>query len=385
MNMRQKMTRACLLLMVVAMACAWMMCGAMSDLHGRCLFCCIDVVLAQERAVDRAPISVMGDRVMKMKGMFMVSVRQIRTWMAGNRNGTDDLTDAQIIKLLNPYQVGNMPTHLSVVPQDMVMNMTMLGLAYAPNSLVTLMGTGMFMSKSMDLTTYQGMVPMSGEMMTDRPQLGSFTTSSSGLTSMSLSGLIRLYEGDTARVHAQLGVQRSVGANNATGEMLTPMNMRQEMVLPYSMQIGDGSTSVISALTYVANNDGWVYGGQLRSKKVIAKGGWSRGDTLSLTGWGQKELVRKTALSLRVTHHRQDAIDGRNSSIMAPVQTANPSNYGGSVTELGIGVNQLFYIFPGDYADRIGMEVTYPIHQNLNGPQMKSGVSIQFGYQKGFD
>ena len=123
----------------------------------------------------------------------------------------------------------------------------------------------------------------------------------------------------------------------------------------------------------------------MRSKKVIAKGGWSRGDTLSLTGWGQKELVRKTALSLRVTHHRQDAIDGRNSSIMAPVQTANPSNYGGSVTELGIGVNQLFYIFPGDSADRIGMEVTYPIHQNLNGPQMKSGVSIQFGYQKGFD
>ena len=159
-----------------------MMCGAMNDLHGQCLFCCTGVVLAQERALDRAPIGVMGDSVMKMKGMFMVSIQQMRNWMAGNRNGTDDLSDAQIIKLPNPYQVGNSPTSLSVVPQHMVMNMTMLDLMYAPSNLVTLMGTGMLMSKSMDLTTCPGMGPM-----TDRPQLGSFTTSSLGLTSISLS------------------------------------------------------------------------------------------------------------------------------------------------------------------------------------------------------
>ena len=394
MNMRHKVTLTCLLLM--GMACAWMMCSSMDDLHGHCLFCCTDVLLAQERAhdhapvgmdmtmqeraLDRAPVGVMGDRVMKMKGMFMVSIQQMRHWMAGNRDGTDDLSDAQIIKLPNPYQVGNSPTSLSVVPQHMVMDMTMLDLMYAPSSRITLMGAGMLMSKSMDLTTYPGM-----GMVTGRPQLGSFTTSSLGLTSISLSGLFSLYEGDTARVHAQVGVQRSVGANNSTGEMLTPMNMRQAMVLPYGMQIGDGSTSVISALTYVANNDGWVYGGQMRSRNAIAKGEWNFGDKLSFTGWGQKELVRKTALSLRMTHHRQGAIDGRNSSIIAPVQTANPSNYGGSATELGVGLNQLLYIFPGDYADRVGMEVTYPIHHNLNGPQMKSSVSIQFGYQKSFD
>ena len=277
MKMRHQVTLTCLLLM--GMACAWMMCSSMDDLHGHCLFCCTDVLLAQERAhdhapvgmdmtmqeraLDRAPVGVMGDRVMKMKGMFMVSIQQMRHWMAGNRDGTDDLSDAQIIKLPNPYQVGNSPTSLSVVPQHMVMDMTMLDLMYAPSSRITLMGAGMLMSKSMDLTTYPGM-----GMVTGRPQLGSFTTSSLGLTSISLSGLFSLYEGDTARVHAQVGVQRSVGANNSTGEMLTPMNMRQAMVLPYGMQIGDGSTSVISALTYVANNDGWVYGGQMQLLKA---------------------------------------------------------------------------------------------------------------------
>ncbi len=114
----------------------------------------------------------MGDRAMKMKGMFMVSIQQVRHWMAGNRDGTDDLSDAQIIKLPNPYQVGNSPTSLSVVPQHMVIDMTMLDLMYAPSSRITLMGAGMLMSKSMDLTTYPGM-----GLVTDRPQLGSFTTS----------------------------------------------------------------------------------------------------------------------------------------------------------------------------------------------------------------
>ena len=382
---KQLAALSCLLFVVAMVACAWMMCGAMSDFNGRCPFCCADTLEAQERAIDRAPIGVKSDRIMGMKGGLMVSVRQMRMWMAGNRNGTDDLSDAQIIKLPHPYQAGNVPSKLSVVPQDMVMNMTMLGLMYAQSSSVTLMGTGVFMSKSMDLFTYQGMVPMSGGMMMDRHQLGSFTTSSSALASISLSGLIKLYEGDTSQAHAQLGIQRSFGVNDATGEVLTPMNMRQRMILPYDMQIGDGSASVISALTYVAQDDGWGYGGQVKFRNVIANNGWNFGDTLSLTGWVQREWVRETALSFRATHHRQDAINGRDTAIITPVQTANPANYGGSVTELGIGVNQLFDIFPGSHADRIGVELTYPIHQDLNGPQMKSGVSIQLGYQRSFN
>ena len=36
MNMRHKVTLTCLLLMT--MACAWMMCGAMNDLHGSVFF-----------------------------------------------------------------------------------------------------------------------------------------------------------------------------------------------------------------------------------------------------------------------------------------------------------------------------------------------------------
>ena len=149
---------------------------------------------AQERAISHAPIGVMGDHY-HGKGEVMVSIRQTRMWMGGNRNGTTDLSDTQIIELANPYQMGNMSTKLSIVPQDMAMNMTMIGAMYAPSEAVTLMGMAMFMTKSMDLHSYQGAMPMGGMGSMNRAKLGSFNTSSSDLAALSLSGLIRFYEG----------------------------------------------------------------------------------------------------------------------------------------------------------------------------------------------
>ena len=117
---------------------------------------------------------------------------------------------------------------------------------------------------------------------------------------------------------------------------------------------------------------------------MVSKDDWTFGNNFYLTSWVQKEISLETALSLRLVFDKQDPIDGRDSNIVAPIQTANPANYGGKVLELDLGINQLFNIFPGDRADRIGVELTYPISQNLNGPQMKSGWMINIGYQKYF-
>ncbi len=66
------------------------------------LLCAIDTLEAQERAITHAPIGVMGDHY-HGKGEWMVSVRQMGMWMAGNRNETTDLEDNEIIALANPY------------------------------------------------------------------------------------------------------------------------------------------------------------------------------------------------------------------------------------------------------------------------------------------
>ena len=335
---------------------------------------------AQESAIEHAPIGVMGDHYHE-QGEFMISIRHMKMFMNGNLNGTNNISDTEIIELPNPYQMGNASTKLSVVPKDMAMDMTMLGVMYAPSDAVTLMAMGMFVGKDMSLDTYAGAMGMG---MGDRTYLGSFDTSSSGLADLTLSALVRLNETNLSKWHAEFGIQKSVAESDGTDNVLTPMNQTVGMILPYGMQVGDGSSSLIAGLTYSTERSSWVYGSQIKLKRIISEDDWNFGNSFYLTSWAQKEISLETALSLRLTFDKQDPIDGRNSNIMAPIQTANPANYGGKVLELGLGINQLLNIFPGDHADRIGVELTYPISQDLNGPQMKSRWAINIGYQKSF-
>ena len=344
------------------------------------MFLLFQPVKGEERAIDHAPIGVVGDHYHK-KGDLMVSVRYMQMFMKGNLYETQGLSDQEVLEIPNPYSMGEMSSKLSVVPQNMTMRMTMLGAMYAPSNTFTLMGMAGFMTKHMDLDTYQGMMPMGIGAM-NRKLLGSFSTSTSDISKLSISGLVKFYEQGSSRLHAHIGLESSVGSNDVTAPVLTPMNIEKEMILPYGMQIGDKSTSLLSGFTYVRKADTGVYGGQLMVRNPIYKRSWNFGAKFSATGWVQRELIRKTSISFRTTYHSQASIQGRDPRIIAPVQTANPSNYGGKIMELGFGLNQLFKILPGEYSDRIGIETSYPFYQNLDGLQMNPGLTVTVGFQK---
>ena len=346
-----------------------------------------------DRAIEHAPIGVMGDHY-HAKGELMISVRHMTMRMRDNVQGSTELSDSQIISQPNPFAMGNMSTKLSVVPNEMDMRMTMLGLMYAPSDRVTLMGMAMFEDKEMSLTTYQGQMPMMGGngmsstsmsmgQMGARSRVGEFDTDSSGLSSIGLSALIRISSNEHFRWHAQIGIENSVGENDVRGDVLTPMSTRKKMILPYGMQSGDDSTSLITAITGVWTSNAWVFGGQVRRDTGLGDEMWQFGDKTSITAWSQRAITDDFSLSLRLNYSDQDEINGRNTLIMAPVQTANPLNYGGSSLDIGIGFNWLFHIFSGQ-SDRIGVELTRPVHLDLNGPQMSTDWTLNFGYQKSF-
>ena len=350
-------------------------------------------VFADGKAIEHAPIGVMGDHYHN-KGEWMFSIRHMVMNMRDNLKGSAKLSDEQIIEMPNPYAMDGMSTKLSVVPKDMDMKMTMLGVMYAPSDRITLMSMVMFEDKEMTLTTYEGQMPMSMSndnamdqmgmpAMATRSAVGVFTTDSSDLSSISLSALIRLSANEKTRWHAQIGLATSLGDNQNQDEVLTPMGMRKQMILPYGMQSGDDSTSLITAITGVRTNNKWVYGGQIRRDTVLSDKEWQFGDQTMVNAWGQRSLNDNVALSLRLSYSDQGSIDGRNAMIMAPVQTANPKNYGGSVLSMSLGLNLAFQLFPGE-TDRVGFELTKPINEDLNGPQMGNNWVFNFGYQKSF-
>ena len=79
----------------------------------------------------------------------------------------------------------------------------------------------------------------------------------------------------------------------------------------------------------------------------------------------------------------QGEISGKNPLIKAPIQTANPKNYGGKEFHLGLGVN----FWPSKSTKKgnlLGLEILKQIVQNKNNLQMKSNYQVVFGYKKSF-
>ncbi len=322
-------------------------------------------------AIDHAPIGVMADHFHN-KGESMISLRYSSMKMDENIFNGNNINTEQILALPNP--LGTMPANLSVVPNSMDMSMVMLGGMYAPSDNITLMAMGMFMDKDMSLSSYK---PMMG-----RDFLGKFTTSSSDLSDIAFGALFKLKETDSSRWHAEVTLQKSLEKNELKDEVLTPMGMNMEMILPYGMQIGDDATRLVLGLTNVRNvYDKWIIGNQLRGKFVISDKDWSFGDVIELNSWIQYEINSSLSLSSRIKFIDQDSIAGSNSMIMAPVQTANPRNYGGREIQLGLGINLLTSIFPGN-ADRIGIEFVLPIEQDKNGLQMETDYQFIVAYQR---
>ncbi len=324
------------------------------------------------QAIGHAPIGVMADHMHK-KGESMISLRVSHMKMKGNSLDGNSISDSEILVIDNPHS--NSPSKLSVVPIEMSMKMLMLGGMYAPTDDVTLMFMTMFMDKSMNLNSYHAMM---------RNNIGSFNSSSSDFSDLSFSALVNINEQDKSRWHTEIGLKFSVGNKKEKGKVLTPMNTNMEMVLPYGMQSGDESISLIVGFTNLYTlSDEHTFGNQIRFFRNISSKEWHYGDKTYFDSWYQYSVNRNFSISSRLRLNHQQDISGFDSNIKAPVQTSIISNYGGFTAEVGLGFNFLTQIFPGS-EDRLALEIINPVINEKNGLQMKDKTKIVFGFQKSF-
>ena len=322
-----------------------------------------------------APIGVMGDHLL-MKGKWMLSSRRHHMTMKGNQLNGESISDAKVLQQANPFSsMPNMPSQLSIVPQEMTMNMLVLSTMYAPSDDLTVMSMAMFVDKEMVLDTYGGMM--------DRDYLGSFETSSKDLSNLSLTALYKLHQDPKNRTHLHFGLMKNIGKNDSTDEVLTPMNMVTNMTLPYGMQSSDRASRLIIGTTNVSALGQYSVGAQALFSTVISKDDWSFGDYWDLNTWLQKDYNEDLSLSARIHFKSQKKIEGRDTTIMGPVQTANPLNYGGQTVDLSFGANLALDLF-GTKNKKLGVEIILPLQHNLRGLQMKRKWSLVAGYTVSF-
>ena len=305
---------------------------------------------------------------------WMVSLKQGLMNMKGNILDGESISNADVLQLPNP--MGNVPANLSVIPEEMDMRMTMIDVMYAPNKDLTLMMMGTYVTKDMSLSTYAAMM--------DRNLLGTFNTSSSDLSELTFSALRTISGMGNSKWHAEATVQKSLGNNDLTGQVLTPMDTEMNMILPYAMQPSDKATRLILGLynsRKLSDKVSWT--SQARFKKVLNEKEWAYGDQLELNSWVQYQYKPSFSVSTRLKFVSQKDISGSNPMIMAPVQTANPENYGGDELHIGFGANYDLRSLTSKQ-DVFGVEILFPIIQDKNGLQMETKHQIILGFNRSF-
>lgn len=326
------------------------------------------IAIATTAANSHAPIGVMGDHTHPI-GEFMFSYRYMHMDMQGNRDGSSSISpDAIVTRAPNRFTGAPMqaPT-LRVVPTKMSMDMHMLGAMYAPHQRITLMAMANYIEKDMDHVTFKG--------ASGTTRLGNFTTRTSGIGDTRLSALVKLDN----HWHTTLGISLPTGDIKETGRILTPMNTRPKVRLPYPMQLGSGSWDVIAGLTYTVHHQRWGWGSQWQS--VFRTGdnseNYTLGDEHRVTGWLNYNLKKSVSLSARAAYLDRGNIDGRDTRIMLPVQTADPDRQALKQWEFALGVN---WLLPGDQ-HRVALEFSAPIARHTDGPQLEIDEQLTLGWQ----
>ncbi|MFT6746158.1 MAG: hypothetical protein ACJAZ2_000496 [Glaciecola sp.] len=327
---------------------------------------CVNISVAQDstetnnriksRADDHAPIGVMGDHVHSV-GEWMVSYRYMDMSMKGNLQKSDGITDMEI------YQ------SYMVSPQEMTMNMHMVGVMHAPASWVTLMLMGNYSMSIMNLKMMSGM---------------EFTTQSSGVSDTKFGGMFKLLKKSNHQIHANVMLSIPTGGVHLTDD--TPMMTNAH--LAYPMQTGSGTWDPTIGLTYIGKRKSLSVGTQtlFTSRMMKNKHDYNLGQKLESTAWLAVSATQSLSFSARAKFKFNSKIDGADLNFSPMVMPLfNSDNSGVRILEGLLGVNYL--VTKGSLRNlRLAFEISSPFIQNVHGIQMKKewsgvvGVQYAFGY-----
>lgn len=313
------------------------------------------------RPDGHAPIGVMADHTHE-KGEVMLSYRWMYMGMEDSLDGSDEVANSDIVS----------PTgyNFRVTPLRMPMQMHMLGAMYAPVDRVTLMGMVNILSSTMDHQTRPG---------------GTFTTASRGVGDTSVAAMVLLADARRQRVHLNLGLSLPTGS--ISEQDVTPASAPNKSRLPYPMQLGSGTFDFLPGLTYLAESDNWSGGAQLRGTVRSGENdaNYRLGNRFMATAWGARKLGNRLSASLRLTSEQWGNIKGADPAfagavMMRMVPTVFTDLRGGKRVDIAGGINTyLKRSRPGQI--RLALEVSRPIYQNLDGPQLKHDYQVMIGTQ----
>lgn len=331
----------------------------------------LELSIEELMEIDILSSNVLGTHT-HLKGEWMIGYSYMYMHMGGNRSGTSDQTESDV---LNDFVV-------APIWMDMQMHMVMP--MYGVTDDLTVMGMIPYVYKKMQHINRGGV---------------KFDTTSHGLGDIRVETLYTLYgnvkrDKHTVKVWKPHRILLRSGISFPTGSIdkkdTTPAKVKG--TLPFPMQLGSGTFDFLPGITYLGESDDWAW--SLETLETVRFGHNSHkyrlGNNYFFSGRLSRKITDKSSISAKIVHNIWKNIHGRDFLVdptSAPsVPTKRPDLRGGERTDFFIGFDFYESTKSGEFnkGNRLGLEVGFPVYQSLDGPQLKTDWQLNFAWSLTF-
>ena len=207
-------------------------------------------------------------------------------------------------------------------------------------------------------------------------------TSSRTFGDVSIRGLFNVLEMNEYRMSLTLGA--TVPTGKLKKRDVGRLGTRE--ILPYAMQGGSGTPDILAGLTFLTQNEVASTGAQINTvtRVVDNRPGYRLGDEFSISVWGAHNLSDWVSVSVRALYETWDDVTGSEPGTDGAIDPgANSFAQGGERLQIPFGVN--LFLREGPFGGhRLSLEWYYPVHQDLNGPQLATDRTLVVSWQTFF-
>ena len=306
-----------------------------------------------ERPDGHAPAGVMSDFLILNRDLY-VGVRFYNEKFRGTKLGTEDISSDEI---LNFFSVAPLALDKKTVELDLRL--------------------GLF-----GWVTAEVSMPIFQAKMLNTTSTSLFETTSETYGDVAIRGLFDLLEMDQYRLSLTLGGtiptgklrKRDVGASGV------------REILPYAMQGGSGTYDILAGLTFLTQNEVSSVGAQFNSV-IRVMDNWRDyrlGNEFSFSVWGAYNLSDWVSVSMRGLFETWGDVSGSDPGTDGTIDpSANSFAQGGERVQIPFGISFFLREGPAE-GHRLLLEWYYPVHEDLNGPQLSTESSLVVSWQTFF-